>query len=89
MKTVSEKSTDFMLVVFFRRRSTSHAFIFRYYHLPSSPSPPPRPQVGSNRTWRSSEMPSMTDWEARWLSQRMPRLWWLELRLQTIIQDTL
>ena len=64
MKTVSEKSTDFIVVVFFRRGSTSHAFIFLYYHLPSSPSPPLCPQVGSNWTWRSSEMLSMTDWES-------------------------
>ena len=79
MNTVSEKSTDFMLVVFLRRRSTSHAFIFRYLHWPSSQSPPSRPQVGRNGVQQSSEMQKMTCWECPWLSLRMPRLLWLEL----------
>ena len=41
MNTVSEKSTDFMLIVFFIRWSKSHAFICRYLHLTYSTSPPP------------------------------------------------
>ena len=79
MNTVSEKSNDFMLVVFFKRRSTSHAFIFRYLHWPSSPSPPSHPQAGGNRVQHLSETQKMTYWECPWLSLRMPRLLWLEL----------
>jgi hypothetical protein len=87
INTVIEKLTDFMLVVYVRRWSTSHDFIFRFLHLPSSPSPLylqlsfrqelPRlsyHRPGSNRVWQSSEMLLVTTWQ-QWLSPRMLGLW--------------
>ena len=74
MNNVSEESTDFMLAACFIRRLTSHVFIFRSFHLTSSPSPPPCP-LGSNRVKQSSEMLLMMHLERRWLSLLMPGLW--------------
>ncbi len=74
MNTVSETSTDFILVACFIRRSTSHAFIFGYLYLTSSPSPLTCPQVGSNRVQQSSDMLLMMNWDGHWLSLPMPGL---------------
>ena len=74
MNTVSENRLTSCSVLF-RRRATSHAFIFRYLHLTSSPSPPLCHQIGSNRVKQSSEMLLMMNWEGRWLSLPMQGLW--------------